>query len=64
MPLKFRNVHVGFEAPDELWEHLGGVMRHRHGSEKEGVLIPTKRNMLTATMTDGLVLVVNYLRCG
>lgn len=52
--------------PGELWEHLGGVkgeqgVRRRGGS---GILIPMESSMLTANKADGLVLVVNYLRCG
>lgn len=48
--------------PGELWEHLGGVKGGQAGRRGGGILIPMK-SMLTASKADGLVLVVNYLRC-
>lgn len=68
VPLKFRNARVGFEArwvmgtPGRGKGREGAQKREGQG-DRSGFRISMKGNMLTANKADGLVRVVNYLRC-
>lgn len=65
VPLKFRNVRLGFEA---LVSYRNTWERQRKGGQEGergwSTVIPMKGHMVTANEADELVLGLSYLRCG